>query len=234
MRTGVILRGVVMIATLALLGFLFQASDINSALDEGWIEANIMGRGLMGELLFLGMATFITAIGLPRQVIGFLGGYAFGLAMGTFLALAGTVLGCVIAFYYARLLGRAPLQRRFSGRIRSLDNFLHDNTFSMTLLVRMLPVGSNVATNLAAGVSSVKSAPFIGGSAIGYLPQTLIFALAGSGVAVDPALRISLSVILFVLSGFLGAYLYRHFRHGKSLGKSLDAEIDKEIGEIDE
>ncbi|MCK5166290.1 MAG: VTT domain-containing protein, partial [Rhodospirillaceae bacterium] len=178
-----------------------------------------------------GMATFITAIGLPRQVIGFLGGYAFGLAVGTILALAGTVLGCVIAFYYARLLGRAPLQRRFSGRIRSLDNFLHDNTFSMTLLVRMLPVGSNVATNLAAGVSSVKSGPFIGGSAIGYLPQTLIFALAGSGVAVDPALRISLSIILFVLSGLLGVYLYRHFRHGKS----LDVEIDKEIGgEIDE
>ncbi|MDH5188868.1 MAG: VTT domain-containing protein [Rhodospirillaceae bacterium] len=227
MKTGVMLRGVVMIATLVLLGFLFQASDINSALDEGWIESHIMGRGVIGELLFLGMATFITAVGLPRHVISFLGGYAFGLTMGTALALAGTVLGCIIAFYYARILARTPIQKRFSARVQALDDFLHDNTFSMTLLVRMLPVGSNVATNLAAGVSSVRAAPFLGGSAIGYLPQTIIFALAGSGVAVDPALRISLSIILFVLSGLLGVYLYRHFRHGKS----LDAVTDKEIGE---
>ena len=230
MKAGVMLRGIVMIATLALLGFLFQASEINGALDEGWIESHIMGRGIIGELLFLGMATFITAVGLPRQVISFLGGYAFGLAMGTVLALMGTVLGCAIAFYYARILARTPIQKRFSTRVRTLDNFLHDNTFSMTLLVRMLPVGSNVATNLAAGVSSVRGLPFIGGSAIGYLPQTLIFALAGSGIAVDPELRIGLSIILFVLSGALGVYLYRHFRHGKS----LDSEIDKEIGETND
>ncbi|MDH5489542.1 MAG: VTT domain-containing protein [Rhodospirillaceae bacterium] len=227
MKASVMLRGIVMIATLALLGFLFQTSEINGALDEGWIESHIMGRGIIGELLFLGMATFITAVGLPRQVISFLGGYAFGLVMGTVLALMGTVLGCAIAFYYARILARAPIQKRFSTRVRTLDNFLHDNTFSMTLLVRMLPVGSNVATNLAAGVSSVRGFPFIGGSAIGYLPQTLVFALAGSGIAVDPELRIGLSIILFVLSGALGVYLYRHFRHGKS----LDSEIDKEIGE---
>lgn len=227
MKTGIMLRGVVMIATLVMIGFLFQATGLNSALDEGWMEAHIMGRGVAGELLFFAIATFITAVGLPRQVISFLGGYAFGLLMGSALALGATVLGCAIAFYYARILARTPLQKRFSARVRSLDNFLHDNTFSMTLLVRMLPVGSNVATNLAAGVTSIKAGPFIGGSAIGYLPQTLIFALAGSGVAVDPPLRISLSIILFVLSGFLGVYLYRHFRHGKS----LNTEMDKEIGE---
>ncbi|MCK5445797.1 MAG: TVP38/TMEM64 family protein [Rhodospirillaceae bacterium] len=227
MRTGVLLRGVVMIASLVLLGYLFKASGLDTALDEGWIEANIMGQGLAGELLFVAVVTLITGVGLPRQVTAFLGGYAFGLWWGTVLALVGTVLGCIGAFYYARILARAPLQRRFSGRVRRLDDFLHDHAFSMSLLIRMLPVGSNIATNLAAGVSSVRGRYFIAGSAIGYLPQTLIFALAGSGVAVDPALRISLSVILFVLSGLLGVYLYRRFRHGKS----LDAEIDKEIGE---
>jgi uncharacterized membrane protein YdjX (TVP38/TMEM64 family) len=67
-------------------------------------------------------------------------------------------------------------------------------------------------TNLAAGVSSVAALPFIAGSAAGYVPQTVIFALVGTGVQVDPVLRIGLSVVLFVASAGLGLYLYRRVR----------------------
>lgn len=224
MKPATILRGLFVMLSLALGLYAWEAADLSNALTPDWVETHIMGQGLAGELLFIGLAALATGIGLPRQVVSGLAGYAFGLALGSLLALVGTVVGCVGAFYYARLLARAPMQRKFSGRVRKLDDFLHDNTFSMTLLIRMLPVGSNVATNLAAGVSSVRAAPFFGGSALGYAPQTVIFALLGSGVAVDPGLRITLSVVLFVASGVLGVYLYRHFRHGKSLDASLDDE----------
>lgn len=225
MNPATILRGVFVMLTLALGLYAWEAADLSNAFTNDWIETHIMGQGLAGEALLVGLVALATGIGLPRQIVSGLAGYAFGLALGSALALLGTVIGCVGAFYYARLLARAPVQKKFSGRVRKLDDFLHDNTFSMTLLIRMLPVGSNVATNLAAGVSSVRAAPFFGGSALGYTPQTVIFALLGSGVAVDPALRISLSVVLFVASGVLGVYLYRHFRHGKSLDKSLDDEL---------
>jgi len=217
-----ILRGVFVMMTLAATLYLWDAQDLGNALSNAWIDSHIRGQGFAGEALFLGLAALTTGIGLPRQVVSGLAGYAFGLWLGTGLALVGTVLGCIGSFYYARLLARAPLQKKFSGRVRRLDDFLHEHAFSMTLLIRMLPVGSNVATNLAVGVSSVRAAPFFAGSALGYLPQSLIFALLGSGVSVDPAWRISLSVILFVASAVLGVYLYRHFRHGKSLDQSLD------------
>ena len=220
-----ILRGLLVMVTLAAALYLWDTQDLGNVLTNDWIDAHIKGQGLGGEFLFVGLAALATGVGLPRQVVSGLAGYAFGLWLGTGLVLLGTLAGCVGSFYYARLLARAPMQRKFSGRVRRLDDFLHDNTFSMTLLIRMLPVGSNVATNLAAGVSSVRAVPFFAGSALGYLPQSLIFALLGSGVAVDPELRISLSVILFVASGALGVYLYRHFRHGKSLDKSLDDEL---------
>lgn len=225
MNSAHILRGILVMATLAGVLYLFDSQDIGQILTNDWIETHIKGQGIAGEVLFITIATLATGLGLPRQIISSLAGYAFGIWLGTGLMLLGTVLGCIGSFYYARLLARGPMQRKFSGRIRRLDDFLQDNTFSMTLLIRMLPVGSNVATNLAAGVSSVRAMPFFTGSAIGYLPQTFIFALLGSGVAVDPAQRISLSVILFVASGALGVYLYRHFRHGKSLDKNLDVEL---------
>jgi len=229
MNPATIFRGIFVMLTLALGLYAWEAADLSNALTPDWVETHIMGQGLAGEVLFVSLAALATGIGLPRQVVSGLAGYAFGLALGSALALLGTVVGCIGAFYYARLLARAPLQKKFSGRVRKLDDFLHDHAFSMTLLIRMLPVGSNVATNLAAGVSSVRAAPYFGGSALGYVPQTVIFALLGSGVAVDPALRISLSIVLFVASGLLGVYLYRHFRHGKSLDTSLDDELGAPI-----
>lgn len=225
LKPSTLLRGIFVMLTLALALYAWDAAELSDALTPGWVDTHIMGQGLAGEALFVGLAALATGFGLPRQVVSGLAGYAFGLTLGSALSLAGTVAGCIGAFYYARLLARGPLQRKFSGRVRRLDDFLHDNTFSMTLLVRMLPVGSNVATNLAAGVSSVRAAPFFTGSALGYLPQTVVFALLGSGVAVDPALRITLSVVLFVASGVLGVYLYRRFRHGKSLDRELDDDL---------
>ncbi|MBI3901443.1 MAG: VTT domain-containing protein [Nitrosomonadales bacterium] len=87
---------------------------------------------------------------------------------------------------------------------------------SMTLLVRLFPVGNNLATNLAAGAIGVHASRFFAGSLLGYVPQTAIFALAGSGVGVDPALRIGLSVTLFVLSSVFGAWCYRRHRRARA------------------
>jgi hypothetical protein len=97
------------------------------------------------------------------------------------------------------------IQRRFPGRVRRIDDFLADNPFTMTLLIRFLPAGSNLVTNLVAGVSKVGWVPFVAGSAV------------GSGIGVDPVWRIGLSVVLFVVCGGLGIHLYRRYRHGKSL-----------------
>ena len=87
----------------------------------------------------------------------------------------------------------------------------------MTVLIRFLPVGSNLITNLLAGVSSVRPLPFVAGSLIGYLPQTVIFVLLGSGIHVQPMVRSALSVLLFVVSATLGITLYRRLRRGRPL-----------------
>lgn len=223
----VFLRGLAFIASLVALGFLVRAIGLHDLLDTAWIDADIKGQGLKGEMLYLAAGAILTAVGFPRQAVAFLGGYAFGVLEGTLWSLAATVVGCVAAFLYARLMGRKLVAGRFPGKVKRVDDFLHDNPFSMTLLIRLLPAGSNVATNLVAGVSSVRALPFFVGSALGYIPQNLVFALSGSGVTVDSEWRIALGVVLFVASGLLGVFLYHRYRHGKS----LDAEIDREIGE---
>jgi uncharacterized membrane protein YdjX (TVP38/TMEM64 family) len=210
--TRSILRGLLLIGALVGVGFLIRSGGPGGLFTREWVEANILGRGFEGQVAFLAAAAVFTAVGLPRQLAAFLGGYAFGLATGFWLSLVATAIGCSIAFYFARLVGRGPLIARFPDRLRRADAFLSENTFTATLIIRLMPVGSNFFTNLAAGLSGARAFYFIAGSALGYIPQMIVFALLGSGIHIDPTMRISLSVILFVASVALGAFLYRRYR----------------------
>ena len=231
LKPRLILKGLVMIASLAAFGWALKMSGLADMLSKHWIDAEVKGHGLTGRLIFLGLGGGLIAVGVPRQAVCFLGGYAFGLLEGTLLASLASLLGCMLCFFYARLLGRELVMHKFAARVRKLDDFLKDNPLSMAMLIRFLPVGSNLLTNLVGGVSSVPALPFFAGSVVGYLPQTVVFVLLGSGVQVDPVLRIGASVVLFLVSAVMGVVLYRRMRHGHSLDDAIDQEVEVEEGE---
>lgn len=207
-----LLKGLGLIASLAAIGFAVKALGISGMFDTHWLDEQVIGKGIAGEALFLALGALMCAVGVPRQIIAFGGGYAFGLIPGVLFSLVAQIGGCAISFFYARLFGRSFVKGRFGPRIAKVDTFLRGYPFSMTLLIRLLPVGSNIITNLAAGVTSVGAIPFLVGSAIGYAPQTIIFSLLGSGIHLDTVFRTILSIVLFVVSGLISVALYRRVR----------------------
>jgi uncharacterized membrane protein YdjX (TVP38/TMEM64 family) len=217
------LRGIFLILSLIGLGLLLKQAGLEHAFERGWIDANVRGHGMRGYGVFLAVGSIVTALGLPRQVVAFFGGYAFGVLLGLLLGTLATLGGCILSFYYARLFGRGLVKRLFPDKLKRFDDFIRGHPFTMTLLVRLLPVGNNLVTNLIAGVSKIPKLKFFAGSFAGYLPQTLIFALAGSGLTVGSHWQIGLSVVLFVLSGVMGVRLYRRMRHGRSYVQELEA-----------
>ncbi len=222
------LRSSFLILSLLGLGLLLKNAGLDHLFERQWIDENVRGNGLHGYIVFLTAGSLITGVGLPRQVVAFFGGYAFGFLAGLLLGTLAALGGCILAFYYARLFGRDLVRRLFPEKLQRFDEFVGGHPFSMTLIVRLLPVGSNLATNLIAGVSRIKKSGFFAGSFIGYLPQTLVFALAGSGLTVGSHWQILLSIALLVLSGILGVRLYRSMRHGHSYAKELDTPTDPE------
>ncbi|PKU26057.1 TVP38/TMEM64 family protein [Telmatospirillum siberiense] len=225
-KLRLLVKGLTVMVTLVLLGWGLKVSGLGEMLDTHWVDSEIRGHGLAGEAIFLAIGSLVIAVGLPRQAVCFLAGYAFGLGGGTVWASLASIVGCMGCFLYARVLGRDLVMHKFAGRVRRIDEFLRDNPLTMTVLIRFLPVGSNLLTNLMAGVSSVRPWPFFAGSILGYLPQTVVFVLLGSGIQVDPVQRVSLSVLLFVASAILGVYLYKRLRHGRSLDATIDQEME--------
>jgi uncharacterized membrane protein YdjX (TVP38/TMEM64 family) len=207
-----LLRGLALIATLLVIGWAMERFGVSRILDTGWVDGQVRGQGAAGLGLFLLVAAIAVAVGVPRLAVSFLAGYAAGLIMGTALALVASIIGSALAFFYARLIGRDFVRRYLGTRAKRVDEFLGRNSFATIVAIRFLPVGNNLLTNLVAGISAVPTAAFLLGSAVGFVPQTIVFVLLGSGIRVDPPLRIGLSVALFLASAVLGAMIYRRRR----------------------
>ena len=214
-----IFRGLLVMVVLVLITWLLK-----DVLDQGWVDVQVRDKGVAGVLLFVLVCCLLGSVGLSRQVIAFLGGYAFGFFQGLLLSMLAVLGACITTFFVSRGLLRAFLLKRIPQRIQRVDRFLRENTFTMALLLRLLPLGSNWMINIAAGVSSVKKLPFFLGSALGYIPQMLIFSLLGSGTRVDQFSQVAIAMALFVLAAVLGVVLYRKVGRGKTLGQQLDRE----------
>ena len=176
----------------------------------------VQQAGAHGPAVFAGFAAMACALGVPRQVVAYAGGLAFGFWEGAALGLLSMVLGCVANFVGSRLAARdrvaAWLERGQGRQLQRFDRFLSRNAFTATLTLRLLPVGSNLVTNVMAGVSGVRAIPFVIASALGYVPQTVVFALLGDGVRVEAWVKVGLALLLFAVSGALGLVLLQRSR----------------------
>ncbi|WP_137181139.1 TVP38/TMEM64 family protein [Roseomonas sp. AR75] len=213
--------GKLLLLAAGLLGAGALLREMGGVPGTAWVDRSIRGEGFRGEAVFVLVGAALTAAGVPRQSVAFLGGYAYGTVLGSVLALAAQMLGCAASYGWARLLGRDWAERRLRGRfgkrLRPLRDVLAASPFEATLALRLLPVGSNIALNLLAGMAALKPGPFLLGSALGYLPQTIVFALLGKGIRVDGAWQLSLAGLLLAVSIGLGWWLLRRHRAARAL-----------------
>lgn len=203
-------RPALLLAGLVLMGGVVRL--LSGGAEREWLAHSAALHGMAGPVWFALLGALLTAVGVPRQAVAFAGGYAFGTAGGVALALVAQLSGCGLDFLWARMVGQRWVRRRLQARIGRLDRFLAAHPFSATLSLRLLPVGNNVLLNLAAGISAVPWAPFLAGSALGYLPQTVIFALLGAGVQVQRSEEIAVGIALFAIAAALGLILLRRWR----------------------
>jgi uncharacterized membrane protein YdjX (TVP38/TMEM64 family) len=169
--------------------------------------------GWGGAALLVAAGGAMTAAGVPRQVLAFAGGYTFGAPAGALISLLGQMLGCGLDYWAAHGLA-AGLAQRVLARptAQRMHRLLAAHPFTATLTLRLLPVSSNVMLNLLAGATRLKAAAFFGATLLGYLPQTIVFALLGGGTQVGKGAQLAIGVALFVGATGLGVLLYRRTR----------------------
>ena len=204
-----IAKSVVLFCSVGLAGFALAYAHEQSLFSSSFMNRMVTSKGFSGVSLFFILVAVFSSIGFPRQVLATLGGYAFGAWQGAALVNLGLVCGCALSFFYARLLAQKALRKKLGPKILDMETALVQKPFLVALCIRLLPVGNNTLTSMLGGISSIAPLPFLAGSFVGYLPQTLVFAFLGQGVALDENFSLFFSVLLFCFAVGLGIWIWR-------------------------
>ena len=162
--------------------------------------------------VFLAVAT---SCALPRQIAALVAGINLGAALGAFVATLAAAIGCCITFSIARYFFSDKIKAKYPKKLAKLSKFLGEDTFLKTIVIRLLPLGSNFLTNIVAGVSNISMKSYVSASFLGCIPQMAIFALAGSGIRLGAKNEMYASVGLFVIALCITAYLYKKHQASK-------------------
>ncbi|MFB7369918.1 TVP38/TMEM64 family protein [Streptomyces sp. NPDC056222] len=169
-----------------------------------------------GAVVVFGLAYgACTAAFVPRPILNLAAGAVFGTQAGLAAAVAGTVLGAGISFTLGRVLGQGALRPLLRGRwLKAADGQLSRHGFRSMLAIRLFPGVPFAAANYCAAVSRMGYAPFLLATAIGTIPNTAAYVVAGSEAAspTSPAFLISMGFI--VVSGLAAATVAWRKRHG--------------------
>ena len=117
----------------------------------------------------------------PSEVVAIASGMMFGLALGVVVTWSGAMLGAVLSFAIARVIGRPAMRyivpKRYSNAMQAWEPRV-----TTLLLMRLIPVISFNLINYGAGLARVAWWPFLWTTGLGILPLTVISVAFGSHI----------------------------------------------------
>ena len=182
---GIWLRAAVLVLVLiAGVGAALTLELPSVATVRSWVD----GGGEGPAAMVLGYALVLLAP-VPRSALSVLVGVVAGFWTGVGIAFAGGLLAALAAFGLSRALGRPAVQRLAGPRLARVDGAVSDRGFVAVLTGRLLPVVPFVVTSYGAGLTGVRFAPYVLGTALGLVPSTVVQVGIGAsaGFVVDRA-----------------------------------------------
>ncbi|MCY0941394.1 TVP38/TMEM64 family protein [Streptomyces antarcticus] len=205
------LRLSLLVVLLAAAGVCVLLYEPQRILSEGWPPGLPVGTAV---LLFAAVYGVCAAAFVPRPLLNLAAGAVFGTQFGLLAAVGGTVLGAAIAFGLGRSMGQEALRPYVRGRwLRAADGQLSRHGFRSMIAVRLFPGVPFVVANYCAAVSRCGWVPFLSATALGVVPNTTAYVIAGANASSpgSPAFLVSFGfIVVSVVAAGAVAWRKRH------------------------
>jgi uncharacterized membrane protein YdjX (TVP38/TMEM64 family) len=143
----------------------------------------VAGNLPLAALAYVGIYIAAVAFSLPGAVFLTLsGGFLFGAVFGTALTVTAATIGATLVFLFARRVLGADALDRLGPRAAALGEGIRRNAASYLLVLRLVPLFPFFLVNLVPAFVGVRPSIYIATTAIGILPGTAVFSLAGAGL----------------------------------------------------
>jgi uncharacterized membrane protein YdjX (TVP38/TMEM64 family) len=117
---------------------------------------------------------------LPAFVITFANGLLFGWVGGAILSWSSAMVGAVLCFYLAKILGRPVVEKIVTKKALTWwDQFFDKYGKHAVFIARLVPIVSFDLVSYAAGVTSISFWQFFWATGLGQLPATLLYSYLG-------------------------------------------------------
>jgi uncharacterized membrane protein YdjX (TVP38/TMEM64 family) len=147
------------------------------------ISVFVADHRLMAALLYAVIYIAAVAVSFPgASFLTIAGGYLFGAAFGTALALVSATIGATLIFLIARTSLGSLLADRAGPRMQRLRAGIQRDGFFYLLFLRLAPIFPFWLVNLAAALFGMRLPAYVLATAIGVLPGTFVFSYFGQGL----------------------------------------------------
>lgn len=204
--------GFVVIAAFGVFGL---SGPVSGARVRGWVSG---GAGARAAVVFVGLYVGLTLAAIPGPVLAGASGLLFGTLEGGLLAVAGGVIGAVLAFALARRVAGDLVGRVGGRRVRELAAWVGRRGFRSMVCARAAPAAPFAAVSYAAGLAPLRLRDFVAATALVAAPRAFAYAAVGGNVhhATSPVVVIAGLVILGM--GVVGLALgLREYRSASGL-----------------
>lgn len=164
-----------------------RSSGLTDCLTLSYINGNKSYlQGLLDEHYWASVAAYIAlyaglvALAVPGTVVLMLaGGFFFGVIPTVIFGICGALIGSLIYFLMVRYVFADMLREKYAALYDKFDRQFSRDGISYLLMLHFFPITPFLVINTLAGLSSISIWSFLGATALGILPVSLVYAYAG-------------------------------------------------------
>jgi uncharacterized membrane protein YdjX (TVP38/TMEM64 family) len=157
----------------------FETIGNNYETMKVFIAANL----IVALLIYMAIYIAVIALSLPGGlVMTVTGGLLFGWILGAITTVIGATIGATIIFLIAKSSLGEALAAKAGPWLGKLRDGFKENALSYLLFLRLVPAFPFWLVNLAPALLGVSLPTYVIGTAVGIIPGTIAFSVAGSGL----------------------------------------------------
>lgn len=200
--------------------FSFSTLSKHHAAIQAWMQSHqVVAIGC-----FILLYIVVTTASIPGAVfVTLLGGFLFGIVLGSVLVVVGATVGATCIFLAVKYAFADQLSNRLSGWLLRLEKGFQENAFNYLLFLRLVPLFPFWVVNVIPGILNMRAWSYVLATVIGIMPGVVVYTAVGNGLSAvfetggTPELDIIFKPVILVPMISLGLLslvpiLYQYFK----------------------
>lgn len=138
---------------------------------------------ILAPLIFIATYIIAVAISIPGAVIlSLIGGFLFGIILGTFYVIISATIGATIIFLAARSAFHALFLAKATPWLEKMEKGFQKNALQYLLFLRLVPLFPFWLVNIVPALLNVRLRTYMIATFFGIIPGVLVYVSVGNGL----------------------------------------------------